>query len=231
MKNFYHYLAENQREYSYRIKLAQPVSDANMDAIERVLHRYDVLEVGKPRKTIMQHNPMDFHGMGLIEVHILDVKTSRPAVSYQLALDIAAALKVGENRVVVRGSNEPIELQNRAMEELLGEEPQPALLGREEPAVEQSDSYGDGYNKRLLDYLAQSRANDAAADAHETTPKSNLFGWLNSKDAVESDDFNSQFDTVKPVAARNKKPTAKPKPATATAAPGNFDSTRKGGNS
>jgi hypothetical protein len=94
MKSFYEYLANVKKEYKYKIKLAVPVSDDTMDCIEKVLKRYDVIEISKPKKGILQSNELDFPGMGPVETVALTITTERPLVVQSLTNDLKASLNV-----------------------------------------------------------------------------------------------------------------------------------------
>ena len=59
MKDFKQYLVEATQEYKFKVKLAMPLEDSTTDMIERVLGKYDVVDITKP-KTIIQEHPMDF---------------------------------------------------------------------------------------------------------------------------------------------------------------------------
>ena len=60
MKTFTQYLAEAVKEIPVRIKLATDLSDDMVETIESELARYDVVNVAKPVKTIVQEHPLDF---------------------------------------------------------------------------------------------------------------------------------------------------------------------------
>ena len=51
MKDFKQYLTEAKQEYKFRVKMAMPLEDKTVDMIERVLGKYDVVDITKPKTT------------------------------------------------------------------------------------------------------------------------------------------------------------------------------------
>lgn len=229
MKSFYEYLSGVKREYNYKIKLATPVNDELVDKLERVLKRYDVLEISTPKKSILCRNEIDFPGLGPVETWTINITTERPLSPQSLTNDLKGGLNVSERLVRVRGENEPVAIEDRFAEEYegveaaMGDQEPATLIGNDDVVDETVPAYGDDYNQRLMNYLAQVQAN-RAAEAEEKTPHKSMFGWLNDQTAIEDAAFNAQHDGVRPVSGSTlkAKPTETPAP---TAYTGNFDST------
>ena len=59
-KSFSQYLTESEKEHSYRIKFACPVTDYMLDRMETHLKKYEATHISKPKKAIAQSSPMDF---------------------------------------------------------------------------------------------------------------------------------------------------------------------------
>ncbi len=228
MKNFYEYLSSVKREYKYKLKLAIKVDDEIVDKVERVLKRYDVLEISKPKKSILQRNEIDFPDAGPVETWTISITTERPLVAQQLTNDLKKALNVSEVFIRVRGENEPVQVEDRfaqefaKVDETVGDSEVATLLGNDEVAEEQVLSYGDDYNQSLLNYLAQIQANRAEEQTAAMGHKS-LFGWLDNQTAIEDASFNADHKGVRPVSGSTL--SAKEAKAPADVAPtGNFDS-------
>jgi hypothetical protein len=204
MKSFYEYLAESTKIYQYRVKTVVPVDASVLKRIEKCLSKYDVVKVQKPRKTIVQKAPKDFPNIKEGEVYIIQIETRMPASSYLMQQELCGELNINNEFLVVRGVNEPTELDAVDLEQKLdakeaGDKDGEALLDQneyEEANLYPSVEYGDEYNKHLLGYLAKVAAE---RDGKKLAPKdeAHLFGWL--KDQKPSEDFNAGFDTVKPV--------------------------------
>lgn len=228
MKSFYHYLAESTKSYKYRVKSVVPMDDHFVEALKKTLFKYDVQDVSKPKKLIAQKEPMDFPSFTMAEVWILDIVTAVPASSYVLATALRAALKIADAELIVRSENDPIELQAEKIEEILKDDEVEAKLN--DGMYEKEDqpkevAYGDEYNKKFLNYLAQVSANQETKDipAIEEVKKTNKFSWLNPKDNTVADDFNKNIDAVKPVHVNTKKAGAKAEKPNLAAVHGNYD--------
>lgn len=212
MKSFYHYLAESAKEYRYRVKTVNDIDSKFLDTLKRALFKYDIKSVSAPKKMMMQKAPLDFRNFHMAEVSYVDIVLGAAASSYMLATELRGALQVGDDFLVVRGDNEPIELEANAIEEI-HKDAEPSLLQTPEESILNTDEvpYGDAYNKKLLNYLAQVKADGEAetVPAIEEVKKTNKFAWLAPKDKTVAQDFNKDFDTVKPVHVNTKKAGAK----------------------
>lgn len=232
MKSFYHYLAESAKLYKYRVKSVCQIDDHFIATLKHALFKYDVKSVGTPKKLMAQKTPLDFVDYPMAEIWILDIETGVPASSYVLAVELRAALQIQEDMLVVRGENEPVELQAQKIEEIHKDDEHNALLNDAnygEADQPKEVAYGDSYNKKFLNFLAQKKADRDAATvpAIEEVKKNNKFAWLSKKDTTVGDDFNKDMDTVKPVHSNTKKAGAKAEKPNLTANHGNYDETVK----
>jgi hypothetical protein len=231
MKSFYHYLAESSRTYRYRIKSVLPMDKEFLAKVKRALFKYEA-ELTQPKRTPLQHNPLDFRDFGNVEIYILDIETRVPASSYVLATELRAALQIPDRQLIVRGENEPVEIEARALEEIHKDDQHVAVL--DDPTYAREDqptevAYGDTYNGKLLDYLSQMRANVEAQDipAVEEIKKVNKFAWLNKLDDSVGEDFNKDIEGVKPVHVNTKTKGGKAIPPSKARPAGNYDETIK----
>ena len=115
MKSFKQHLLESVRVYKYRIKFCFLPSEQQLDTLDYFLQKYDPVEIGLPRKTIVQKTPLDFQNVENAEVVIIDLVTAQPVSSYVLQQEIRTWLTIPERFVVVRGENDPLELQTDEM--------------------------------------------------------------------------------------------------------------------
>lgn len=229
MKSFYQYLAESVKEYRYRVKTVVPMDEQFLSTLKKALFKYDVKSVSSVKKTPIQNAPLDFREVGAAEVSIIDIVTGMPASSYVLATELHAALQLSPKFLVVRGENEPIELET---EQLLAAEDadKNAILDNanyEEAEQPTEIAYGDAYNKKFLNYLAQTRADGMEeVPAIEEIKKVAKFSWLSPDDKTIADDFNKDHDTVKPVHSNSVKKGKTVEPNKA-AIHGNYDASVK----
>lgn len=219
MKSFRSYLAEATKEYSFRVKTLVAMDDAFLDKLEKALRKYGIVDIGAPKRTAAQKNPLDFpHVSGLTDVYMVDVILSIPASSSVLAQDIRNVITLSDSQIVVRGKHEAVELVNtevKAAEDIAkeadGRDLTPAALLNDAEYLEATDTevqYGNEYNQKFLNYLAQIAANreEITFDGTEVK-KSPRFAWLKKESAQ---DFNDGIDGIKPGEAKAGKTPKKP---------------------
>ena len=231
--NFTKYLAESEKVYNFRIKAATPLTKEVVAKIENYLQKFRLKSLSQPTKTIMQKCPMDFTDLANAEIWMMDAVTTLPCSSYVMMQAIRDILNVPENYIVVRGENEPLELENnrqnqerelKAAAEKGGLEQAPLLSTESEyPDAEKTadgqNYYGNSYNSRLLDYLKKvSEETEVPAKVDAQNP---LFSWLNMpKEATDPvqppENFNANVDLPVTQPADNDAKKQSPN--------GNFDS-------
>jgi hypothetical protein len=192
------YLARNERTYNYRIKAVIPLNDAVMDVIERLLARYNPIKIGRQERTIFHKNPLDFPNVQGAEVFSIDITLGLPISGYAVGMEITRALQIPDKFVIIRGDNDPTELETQRLNagEEMDQEAEKEGLTREalldSPTYEEVDSkpgdeyYGDKYNGKLLGYLK--KVEDERAEAAIKPPKP--FEYLVPTDATQPNDFN-----------------------------------------
>ena len=167
MKTFTQYLAEAVKEIPVRIKLATKVTDEMVNTIESELSRYDVVNVGKPAKTIMQEHPLDF-GTKIrnAEVYIIDAVVRMP-ISYEtFRRNLSDKLGVPYDYVVVKGANDPLDAENEAEVKRQGAVPgdYDPIAGQDYAKEEQGDDHtkvaGEKFKTNFLKTLADNKAKD-----------------------------------------------------------------------
>lgn len=210
MKTYLEHLLESDREYHFRIKTIEKLDDELMVKLERILSKYELRDITGPSKTIVQNHPLDFYDISNAEVYIVDATLGVPQSSYILQQEIRAALGISENYVVVRGDNEPLEIetQRRMMDKDIRDEAEKksfkksSLLDTEEiypeseHSIDGSTFYGNEYNSRFLNALAQVSASRKEGIEE---PEEGLFDWLNhaigDKDVLADDNtFNNDIE-------------------------------------
>ena len=242
MKTFKTLLAESQNEYHYRMKTVVPVDDDRMDHIERLLKRYQLLNINKPEKVDSKTDILSFRDIENAEVYMVDFVIGLPMSAYILQQELRAALSLPEKFIVVRADNEPIEVlssQNILMRKLDAKakeegHPEPGsllstdrfYLDAEQPLV--SDVYGDKYNMKLLNLLskiAAERKNQTFQTSSDLNDVAEIMKTSREPNQ-DTEDFNARFDTPKPV-SKAKAGADEPISSHYVAPDGNFDDDTK----
>jgi hypothetical protein len=228
--NFKQYLAESEKTYNYRLKTVALLDKDTVSRIEKYFARHNLIKTSAVIKTPLQKAPLDFESIPNREVFILDFSLGLPISSFIMQRELVGLLGLPGDCLIVRGENDPIEIQNDAADQHAQIEAQAEkkgmaatpLLGSESeyPEAEQTadghNYYGDSYNSRLMTYLKTLA--DERKEEQKVETKSPLFSWLNDpkKDEPKQDtaDFNKDHKAeVKPV----------DKGVKTVAATGNFD--------
>jgi hypothetical protein len=160
MKTFKQYLQESKQTYTFRIKLANPISDENMDRIERHLAKYDVASVSAPKKLMLQSTPYDFPQLRGYEIHVIEFVTNLPASAYQIQTEIQSLLGLSDGFMKVRSDKEPLEQQEQQSLGGAAEVAESVLADadyKDAEKVDGSDYFGDKYNTKFVQELLKLR--------------------------------------------------------------------------
>lgn len=236
MRSIREYIAESTREHAYILKMAAEPSSEQVNTVESLLRGYGLVHFSKLTK--VEDERFDFFDIPTRDVYSIRFVTKAPLSSYVVSQDIKSALNMPEKFVVVRTSNEPVEVEaedERFKDKVAAEaakdglRPAPLLSIKqfyddaEQPATD--GLYGDEYNKKFLGYLAGIKVE---RPSDEVDPPSPLFSWIEMRKVKPAEpmqdaaDFNAGHDTPKAVTnAKGKQP--EPVKATALGSSGNLD--------
>ena len=158
MKSYKEYLKESKQSYKFRVKLAQELSDEQIDKIERHLGKYDVTSVSAPKKLMLQSTPYDFPTLRGYEIIVMEFETDRVASAYQIQVELSNLLGLGEGLMKVRSEHEPLEKQEQSAIETKGvDKGSESLLAdgnySEATKINGEDYYGDKYNTKFVQEL------------------------------------------------------------------------------
>ncbi len=147
-KSFSQYLTESEKEHSYRIKFACPVTDDMLDRMETHLKKYEATQISKPKKAIAKSSLMDFKEARGAEITSVDITTKYPVPSYVLSRELAAKCKVGQGEIVVRSPDEELDEQDGKYETKLEDSDY-----KDAQKVKANEHYGDEYNTKFVKEL------------------------------------------------------------------------------
>jgi len=98
MKHFKEYLAENERVYNYRIKIAGDTPKDLVRALQEKLRQFDVVSITAPKTTPVMARLADFPAIENESCTHMDVEFRYPAIEPQIQ-QIAQLLGIDPNRV------------------------------------------------------------------------------------------------------------------------------------
>ena len=236
MRSIKEYIAESTREHAYILKMAIEPSTAQVNTVESLLRSYGLVHFSNLKK--VEDERFDFFDIPSKDVYSIRFVTKAPLSSYVIMQDIKNALNVSEKFIIVRTSNEPVEVEaedERFKDKVAAEtaedglRPAPLLSIKqfyddaEQPATD--GLFGDDHNKKFLSYLAGIKT---TRPTDEVDPPSPLFSWIDMKKVKPAEpvqdaaDFNAGYDTPKPVIKANGR-EPEPVKATALGSDGNLD--------
>jgi hypothetical protein len=199
------YIVETERSYNYRLKTIVSLDDDAMDRIERLAMKYQPLDISRPRKTIMQKNPLDFTNIGVdaAEVWIVDFEFGLPASGYAFGEEIRHVLGAPEKYVIVRGANDPTEVESERLvagaeiaDEAVKQGLTPSGLLNDPTYSEVTPAenlYGKVHNERFLDYLRTVQKEREAKS--KVDPLSPLFKWIDmpKQETTDEGEYNADI--------------------------------------
>ena len=240
-KPFIQYLEESKQQYNYRIKTVVQLDDSKMESIERILRRYDSINIGTPQKVSHPSDSFEFRDIDAAEEYFIDVSIGMPLSSYILQQELRAVLNIPEKFIVVRADNEPIEVEAEKQQMLRdlnalakekGLKPGSLLstdrfyLDVEQPKVK--NAFGNEYNKTFLNFLADVAATRKPQEyeSQSTLISNDDLKKVTREPTQDLADFNADYDTPKPVSKPKGKAKYPVDPNFLTSA-GNFDDDSK----
>jgi hypothetical protein len=204
---FHQYLAQAEKQYHLRVKTIVPLDDAAMERIEMVVAKYMPLFIDRPKKTIIQRQPMEFPEVQNAEVYIVDMSFGLPVAPHVIRDDIRKALEAPDSFVFVRNQYSPGELEIERLNAIQDIETEAAAKGltlvamlndqdyNEAEGHDNAALFGNAYNAAFLSYLSKvqkERADQVVKS--EQAP----FLWLDLPDRTDTNeqdtsDFNVEI--------------------------------------
>jgi hypothetical protein len=110
MKNFLEHLAENQKTYEFKVKIADIDPAEHMEHLETALGAYALESISKPKRLPIQESCIDFPNFKNCQVYLLEVILKYPVNADQLRQMISERAFIAKANIVVTPSNHPEEL-------------------------------------------------------------------------------------------------------------------------
>ena len=154
MKRLVEYIQE--KTYELRVKFAMPLTDDQVNHIETLLDRYELVSMKKPKKTPIQSNPMHFEGIKNAEVYIIDAEVKYPAAPHIVRELLVQELRIPHSYVYVRTPYDPSEADAEAVVDAADGSKLEDGDYKDAPKVDANDYFGSKYNEKLVaDHVKQ----------------------------------------------------------------------------
>jgi hypothetical protein len=157
MKSFKEYLVESQEEkiYSFKLKVAGELPDNFEDVVETCLKKYECCKFSKSKTVPIQENLPDFPDLKNLEVSVFDVDCKYPTTSTVLTSYIAEHTGVPVSFVKVRSLKEEEAAEVKDNPETAGGK---ALIGQcDFPKENHQGMVGEKHVSAFLKELAKER--------------------------------------------------------------------------
>lgn len=109
MKNFLEHLAETQKTYEYRIKLANVDPAECKERLENALDAYGLESLSEGKRLPIKESDIDFPNHKNLQIYIVEAVLNYPVNDQQLRAIIAERVGLAANLVVVVPANHPEE--------------------------------------------------------------------------------------------------------------------------
>lgn len=143
MKTFLEHLAESEKTYEFRIKIANFDPSDAMDRLESILDAYGLEDISSPKSLPVTEDNINFPSLGPVEVYQIDAILKYPVTDAQLRTMVSERWGVPAASIVVVPRNHPEELWRNNEGELHVYQPGESVLDK---AYEEVDSTaGESY--------------------------------------------------------------------------------------
>lgn len=111
-------LTDNKPVFEYRVKFAcEPTNEDLSKVTQRLVDRYDAIDIGALKKTIFMEKPLDFYELDCGEIWMFDFKCNRGVQTNVLMYEIGNMLKMSEALIRVRNKDEPRQVEMSVSED------------------------------------------------------------------------------------------------------------------
>ena len=175
MKTFLDHLAENQKTYEFKIKIANIDPNENMDRLESALNAYALESISKPKRLPIQESCIDFPSFKNCQVYLIEVTLKYPCNDAQLRAIISERAGVPQANIVVTPKNHPEELWRNNEGELREYKQGEAVLDKPFEDNPEGKKAGAAYSsfsgilKELSEAKIEIEGNDNADASGKTT--------------------------------------------------------------
>lgn len=181
MKTFSQYLTENKKVYNFKIKVAGDLPENFIKDLKTRMDKCKVVTLDESSTIPVQLLPIDFPELKNMDVHIIEFISEYPVTAPEITSELLSMGLLAEH-FRVRGSNEPSEMDQAVLDQIVGQGMKPAT---EDIKIKHKDYFGDDFNKDFLKELAKTakeRKKEGGGLTEYTVPtiKQNKIGTLSA---------------------------------------------------
>lgn len=157
MKRFLDYIAESDKKYTFKIRVAGDLPEGFKDRLETNLKKYDLVEFQSGSETPIQESPLHFPQLQNMKVTTFVVSVRYPVTPNVLESYLSENCSIHASHIRVHNDADPLELPDKT------DQPYETLLTKEELATditskEAQSKVGSNRTMDLLKELEQERA-------------------------------------------------------------------------
>ena len=175
MKNLKEYLAESQKVYTFKIKVAGPLPEKFVESVKLKLEKYGCGKFQQINSTPILPTALDFPNLSNVEITIFEAECAYPVTSPEIMEAIKNSTAVCETHLRVRNLREEEMFEYDNAEE--DKKKKTALLTdptyKEAEKVKAKDYFGSDFNKSFLKDLQKS-AKQRKKDAGQKDVKTEI---------------------------------------------------------
>tara|TARA_B110000503_G_scaffold14361_1_gene19575 strand:- start:705 stop:1196 length:492 start_codon:yes stop_codon:yes gene_type:complete len=159
MRSFKTLLNESKKTYKFKIGIAGEIPEGFAARMETSLKKFSIVNLSSGKKTPIQERPLDFPNLQNTEVTYFEAEIEYPTTSQVLAEYLGNYCTVARGNIIVRNTNEPLDLYQQETEDKVYE---PILTKEDMGGESAQDSVGGNRVMELLKELEKASKERAA---------------------------------------------------------------------
>ena len=178
MQTFVDYYNSIKKDFKFTVKLAKnDLPEETIGQLECVLGKFNLKSMGKMKKTVIQHSPLDFPNVKDSEVYITEVVLEYPVTPDALIRQISECTGINQNAIAVYSATDPRrqytqDVIDRVVNNKEFKENYETRLGNLEK-WETEPSYGESYNTAFLKSMALANKESCSSKYYDDEPVTN----------------------------------------------------------
>ena len=122
MISFKEFLAENKKQYSFRVKVACECTKDQIANLKTALNKYDLAAISEVKQTPIAETHVGFGHLKNIKLNIIDILTNYPTNALQIRDIVRDSMDIRDSHIMVTTPGEEANVMPVAPQEALGKE-------------------------------------------------------------------------------------------------------------